>query len=308
MYRNPQTLIFTLLLLALTLVSCDQGKLDKLQNQNQALREEQQERDSILNAFVQTFDMVEANMEEIRQRENIILTTDESNMRTDRKERIISDLDTIDQLLSENNLLIDDLNARIAKSEGSFDQYRRSVRRLKAQIKEKDQEVKVLKKDLNEANYEVASVRERLTDVQLSLATLRAQEEEQSTKLNMQEEVLTAQNELLDEQTNNLNTAFVIMGSAKELRDQNVISKEGGFLGIGGKHIIQSEIDPTLCDSIDITQVRSIPVDTKKAQLVTSHPSDSYTFQEVDGKLEKLEITNPDKFWRGSKYLVVVLN
>ncbi|MEO0583675.1 MAG: hypothetical protein AAF135_15725 [Bacteroidota bacterium] len=308
MYRNPQILIFTLLILAMTLVSCDQGKLDKLQNQNQALLEEQKERDSILNAFVQTFDMVEANMEEIRQRENIILTTDEANMRTDKKTRIISDLDTIDQLLSANNLMVDELNERIAKSEGSFDQYRRSVRRLKAQIKEKDQELKTLRQDLDEVNYEVASVRGKLTDVQLSLATLRAQEEVQTTKLTMQEEVLTAQDELLTEQTESLNTAFVIMGSAKELRDQKVISKEGGFLGIGGKHIIENEIDPALCDSIDITEVTSIAVDTKKAQLVTSHPSDSYTFQETDGKLEKLEITNPDKFWRGSKYLVVVLN
>ncbi|MEZ4825231.1 MAG: hypothetical protein R3C61_02895 [Bacteroidia bacterium] len=58
--------------------------------------------------------------------------------------------------------------------------------------------------------------------------------------------------------------------------------------------------------AIDITKVSSIPFDSKKAELLTSHPSDSYVFNQENKKITSLEITNPEKFWKASKYLVVV--
>jgi hypothetical protein len=47
-------------------------------------------------------------------------------------------------------------------------------------------------------------------------------------------------------------------------------------------------------------------VNLKKVKLVTSHPSDSYTLEKNGDQVSNIQITNPEKFWRASKYLVVV--
>ena len=44
-------------------------------------------------------------------------------------------------------------------------------------------------------------------------------------------------------------------------------------------------------------------------KIITSHPSESYTLEKDAAKKDKVKnivITNPDKFWSASKYLVVV--
>ena len=47
-------------------------------------------------------------------------------------------------------------------------------------------------------------------------------------------------------------------------------------------------------------------IDSKGAKLVTSHPADSYTLNKEKDKVVSIQITNAEKFWSASKYLVVV--
>ena len=56
---------------------------------------------------------------------------------------------------------------------------------------------------------------------------------------------------------------------------------------------------------VDITQMLEIPVNAKKAKLITSHPAGSYKMDAVEGKTDKLTITDPNAFWSVSKYLVI---
>jgi hypothetical protein len=53
-------------------------------------------------------------------------------------------------------------------------------------------------------------------------------------------------------------------------------------------------------------KVNTIPIDSKDAKIITSHPSDSYTLNKEKDKVVSLQITNAEKFWSASKYLVVV--
>ncbi|NTU65546.1 MAG: hypothetical protein HGB05_19635, partial [Chloroflexi bacterium] len=60
---------------------------------------------------------------------------------------------------------------------------------------------------------------------------------------------------------------------------------------------------------VDITEVKSIPVNTKDAKLITEHPSESYEFiREGKDKIASLEIKDPAEFWKISKYAVVELS
>jgi hypothetical protein len=48
----------------------------------------------------------------------------------------------------------------------------------------------------------------------------------------------------------------------------------------------------------------------KKVRVITNHPQDSYKIEESENGelLASLVITNPDRFWNTSKFLVVRVN
>ena len=48
----------------------------------------------------------------------------------------------------------------------------------------------------------------------------------------------------------------------------------------------------------------TIPLHSKKAQILTNQPADSYVIEDVDG-MKVLKITNPEKFWSLTNYLVI---
>ena len=98
--------------------------------------------------------------------------------------------------------------------------------------------------------------------------------------------------------TEKLNTGFFIAGTSKELKSKNIITKNS----------LKQDFNEKVFTQIDISKTNSFPVDSKKASLLTSHPSDSYVFNKDENKIESLQITDPERFWKTSRYLVVVLN
>ena len=81
------------------------------------------------------------------------------------------------------------------------------------------------------------------------------------------------------------------------------------MVGIGSTKIVNADADPAKFTKIDYTQTTAIPVNGQDVRLVTNHPTGSYQL-EKDGKNSKMVknilITDPDSFWRSSKYLVVM--
>jgi len=107
-------------------------------------------------------------------------------------------------------------------------------------------------------------------------------------------------------QRNELNTAFYAVGTSKELRDNGVLTKEGGVAGLGGVNKLNtSDLKKDYFTQIDIMRTQEIPLAAKKAKLVTTHPEGSYKLDLASGKLV---ITDANAFWSISKYLVVVVD
>ena len=55
----------------------------------------------------------------------------------------------------------------------------------------------------------------------------------------------------------------------------------------------------------DVRDLHRIPVQAKKAVLVTDHPASSYEMVKEDDMIAYLEIKDPEAFWKLSKYAVV---
>ena len=100
---------------------------------------------------------------------------------------------------------------------------------------------------------------------------------------------------------------FYCVGTQKELRDNNILTKEGGVIGIGTVNKLNTaDLNKDYFKEIDITKVTVIAVDAKKAKVITAHPAGSY---ELVGKdhVDNLTIKDTAAFWSLSKYLVVVV-
>ena len=110
-----------------------------------------------------------------------------------------------------------------------------------------------------------------------------------------------------DVKTDVINTAYYAFGTAKELTKQGVLTKEGGFIGLGKTQKLSDNMNTSYFTKMDITATKEIQLSAKKAKLVTTHPAGSYKIDGADGKADKLIILDADKFWSVSKYCVIVV-
>ena len=78
---------------------------------------------------------------------------------------------------------------------------------------------------------------------------------------------------------------------------------------MGKAELVKKDFDRTSFTTVDITKLSNIPVSGKEVLLLTNHPSDSYSLTKDAKKMTtNLVISNPEKFWSASKYLVVQEN
>lgn len=89
--------------------------------------------------------------------------------------------------------------------------------------------------------------------------------------------------------------------SAKgELKDARII--ETGFLR--KTKLLQADFQQSYFTQSDKRTLTTIPTHSKKAKILTNMPADSYTIEDYDG-LKTIKVTNPEKFWSLSNYLVI---
>ena len=103
-----------------------------------------------------------------------------------------------------------------------------------------------------------------------------------------------------------MNKGFIASGTYKSLKAKGLVSKEGGFLGLGKKESLHRDFADNLFTQVNIRDLKSIPVNSKSAKLITEHPTSSYELvRDKDNKIASIDIKDPDQFWKISKYAVV---
>jgi archaellum component FlaC len=274
----------TLTTLLITLLSaCTQDP--KTTEPYRQLEEDQQrtaaviaEKDSTINALFGTFNRISENLRTIRSKQGeLVAPGTGTENKDDMEQRIMGDIEQIDGLLSENKGLIAQLRKQAKTSKSSIAELERTIADLERSSAEKSEEIGMLKEQLASTNSSLATLIEMYRD----------------------------KSQLADMQRGELNAAYYAIGTAKELKEKGVLTKEGGVAGIGGVNKLNTANLPTdYFTSVDITGTQEIVIGAKKAKLTTSHPEGSYRFE---NGAAKLVITDPTKFWSISKYLVVVV-
>lgn len=247
-------------------------------------------RDSVYNDVVDLMFQVESQIEEIKTREQLVSTlgSSESNQAS---VDIVADLRLIDSLIINTGDYVAQLTSKLSKTEMNLTSFKKRVARLTQDLDDRKKTVASLKETIQFKDQKIA---EYQYDIQNMEAVHETQMEMISENINTIVEI-----------ENKANTGFVAIDSEKNLEKQNIISKDGGILGIGKSLELKSNASKENFREIDIRLVNRLELDAKEIDIVTSHPADSYTLILDDEKVKFLEITDPEEFWKLSKYLVI---
>ncbi len=281
-------------LLAVFLLSCNtklKEEKEQLQKANSELLEQLNTKEGTLNEFLGSLNEIEANLSTIKEREKMISRAQVEG-RPNRMDIIQQDIKAIDELLEKNRQLIARLNRDFRNSNLKISEFDEMVKRLNLQVEEKEQEIVSLRAQLQNMTTQVRSLTTKVEDLEDFKGFL--------------EEETRQRDILIEQKTQELNTVFYTMGTLKELRDMGVVSRSGGFLGIGRSTNLEANFDDTRFARIDKTTTQAIPLTGKKFELITTHPSGTWQLVEEDG-VWSLVINDRARFWSTSKYLVILI-
>ncbi|MBC7695360.1 MAG: hypothetical protein H7141_07950 [Burkholderiales bacterium] len=241
-----------------------------------------------INQFIASFNEIERNLDSVAVKQNIINMNSEKvgrDLKPAHKERIIAEIKAINQLMEENNEKIEGLKKKLARANKKNSHLDETIAILTNQLAQKNDELMVLNERLNTMDMEIALLKS-------TVDTLRFQNNFKSATIN--------------DNVAALHTAYYVIGKTKELQEAKLIDKAGGLLGIGRTPKLSENFDKEKFTRIDYTQISTIPVNSDGVKIITVHPSDSYTLDKDKNQVKNIVITNAEKFWSASKYLVII--
>jgi hypothetical protein len=286
--KNLKLFITGLVLLAgcFTFTNCKDHEAEKnaladsLKNANGTLTGQLNEKEAALQEFIASFNEIQENLNAIKEKEKIVsgVAGNKGDVKS-KQGQIQEDIQSMYDLMAKNKNRISSLSQKLKESNLKLSGLEKMIENLQISLNMKDEEISDLKAKMEGLNIELANLN----------TNYRVVESESAAK------------------TDALNTAYYAIGTKKELTDKKVISKEGGFIGIGKSTKVSTDFNKEYFTKINIEQTKIINIGAKKAKLLTTHPTNTYKLI-GDKPVEKIEIVNPKEFWGASKYLIIVID
>jgi hypothetical protein len=256
-------------------------KLKDLSFQDSTLLEQARKKDSSISSYIRTMNVIQDNLDSLKQREKILTVRSSENSGSN----VIDEIRAMDNLILKNDREIAQLQTRIRKMGTKDAELDKIVAHLHTELADRDSSIVSLQKSLSQTNESMKAVVEQFND---SMATLNIEKAENSS-------LHTA-----------INTVYYAVGTMKELKQNGVIDKEGGVIGIGRTAKLKKQFNAKYFTRADMTTLSSIPLYAKFSKVITNQPDNAFTVKGTT-KSDSLQITDPDAFWNGSKYLVVAV-
>ena len=288
-------LIILSAIVVLAAACTDKEKLAQMQGSIDSLKTEIGSRETELTEYFTLVSDIEGNISEIKERENMISLEQESNQSDDlaSKKQMVEDLKAINSLMVENKSKLEELNKKLQSSYYQTGKFKALV----AQLEEK---VNIQEADVQTLTMQVSELTAKNETLSVAVDSLFTENTTKAVILEEKEGMITQMDE-------KLHAAYYATGTSTELQEKQIITKEGGFIGIGKVDQLSPVLNKSDFTLVDIRKINTIPLNSKKVELVTSHPQGSYEIVVDDEakQVDKLVILDPDKFWESSKYLVI---
>lgn len=266
--------LFTII--AALLASCQQGPNRKtLMTQNDSLQNVISEREAALNEMISTMNFIEDGFRAINEAQGRINSSAAGN-EISRKEAIASDMAFINNTLANNKAEIERLKNEISKNKSASAQLKQMINKLQQQLVEKSDEIAALRKVLAGKELDIVQLDSTVTVLAVQNADSRR---------------------TIKRQENELNTVWYAIGTKSELKEEKILRS--------GDVLQEQDANLDYFTKADKRSLTTIPTNAKGAKLLTIHPEGSYRLERDKNKEYVLTITNPDKFWELSRYLVI---
>ena len=277
----------------LAVASCNQDAAKKAeqiaQQQRDSLEQIISQKDNEINDMMTTLSDIEEGFREITEAQSRV-TLAKQGEGTNTMQRIKENLQFIQSAMQQNKELINKLKQQVRESSVKGNQLKKIIDNLTQQLETKDQQLQALREELDRKDIHIAELDEKVAALNTDVTNLQ---EDNSKK----EQTISSQDKAL-------HTAWFVFGTKKELMEQKVLSKDGLF---SKTKILKEDFNKDYFTKIDIRIDKEIKLYSKSAQIMTSHPSSSYTLQRDANKQFVLRINDPEVFWSTSKYLVVLV-
>jgi chromosome segregation ATPase len=251
------------------------------QQQRDSLEQIITQKDNEINDMMTTLSDIEEGFREITEAQNRV-TLAKQGEGTNTTQRIKENFQFIQSVMKQNKELINKLKQQVRESSVKGGQLKKIIDNLTEQMEKKDQQLQALREELDKKDIHIAELDEQVADLNTNVTNLTAENTEKTQTISTQDK--------------QLNTAWFVFGTSKELKEHNVLVK--------GK-VLQGDFDKSYFTKIDIRIDKEIKLYSKDAKMLTSHPSSSYTLAPDANKQYVLRIIDPNLFWSTSKYLVI---
>lgn len=271
---------------AFCLTGCNNGKNDSAaQNTAQAdsLNGIIAQKDSEINDLMGTLNEIEEGFQQISEAEHrVSLAKDGEGV--NKKQKLKEDIQFIADRMKQNRELIAKLQKQLANGTLKGAQLQKTIEGLQKQLEEKDAQLQTLREELDKKDIHISVLDETIGNLNTNVNNLTADNQQKA--------------ETISSQDKQLNTAWYVFGTKKELKGQRILE--------GGK-VMNGNFNKNYFTKVDIRNTTEIKLYSKSAKLLTAHPASSYSLVRDASQQYVLRISNPQIFWSTSKYLVILV-
>lgn len=229
---------------------------------------------------------VTVGLEQITQLEHLLSGSIDGES-PDTRADIARRMQAIQRGLYERRLRIEELEKQIGSNDKGNAKLQKRINDLRSQINSQAETVRNLTSRLEAANFKIEELQDSITGLAASIDSAMINQAEM-----MQE---------LDDAYAEINTIYYVIGNKDELKNHGF--KQGGT--IFKKSKLGTDFDVDYMTRADRRTLSRIPLDSKKAKILTEQPESSYTLEKDENELLTLVITDPETFWALRDFLVI---
>ena len=258
------------------------------------------ERDSLLvvasnvttdfESSLRTINEIEMALQTVREAENIIILENQEG----NTNYAVSQIEAIDRTIQQNKAKIAELEKQLADAGSKSKQLNATINRLKKELDEKDTYINDLRNELRNSQAQVAELTTQVEDLNKNVEDLTENVDNLSAQSAEQQATIRLQDAMM-------NTVYYMVAPMETLKENDLVTKGGLFK----KESVSKSIDKNLLNTADKRELTTLPLNTKKATILTNHPESSYQLTKGDDEMLSLVIVDQEAFWNISNYLII---
>ena len=248
------------------------------------------QKDAEINNLLGTINDIQDGLRQITEAQGRINSL-KSGVEGSSVEDIRENIAFIQRIMDLNRERIEQLQRQLHNSNINAENLKQTIETLQRQVEEKNAQIEKLTAELAAKDGKILEQATEITKLNNENSGL------QQDRANLSQ-ANEAKARTISQQDKDLNRAWYVFGTKKELKEHNIL-KKGDVLTQG--------FNKNYLTEIDIRNVKNIALGSKSAKLLTTHPSSSYVLERGADKKYTLHITDASQFWSVSKYLVVLV-